>query len=85
MSIDDIAITSTHILHLSRSKVIQQNTCCDVTLTGIGVVWWHQKGPLGAVSAGYYQVPCKGRTSNYSMSSQGMRLTHNETLHWQIK
>ncbi len=53
MSIHDMAITSTHILYLSWSNLIQQNTRCDVTLTGFGVLWWHQKDPLGAVSAGY--------------------------------
>ncbi len=75
MSIDDIAITSTHILHLSRSKLIQQNTRGDVTLTALGVLWCDQKVPLGAVSAGYGGATCEGTTSNYSMNSQGMRLT----------
>ncbi len=87
MSID-VAITSTHILHLSRSKVIQQNTRCGVTPTGIGVVWWHQKDPLGAVSAGYSRDPCKGTTSNYSMRLQGMHEANTNKMsvciRWQM-
>ncbi len=78
MSIDDKAITSTHILHLSRSKLIQHNTLCDVTLTGIGVVWWHLKDYLGALTDCFHGYTCKGRTSNYSTSSQCKRLTHTK-------
>ncbi len=78
MSIDDIAITSTHILHLSRSKFFQHNTLHGVTLTTDRVLWWHQKDPLGAVSDYYLGDTCKGMTSDYSTSSLGMRLTHKK-------
>ncbi len=42
------------LLQIKTYLSIYHNTLCDVTLTGFGVVWWHQKDPLGAVSAGFH-------------------------------